>query len=263
MKLYKIVATTLIIGLFSSTSVAQAQKNPDISLFKSGWHYGNHDTLPYLIYTSKLAKTDSSKPALVVFLHGAGERGKDNRKQLKWCVQYFINDTVSLKHSFILLIPQCPENQRWVNTDWTLPSHKMEQKPTAQMHAVKWIIDSFKTSQHIDSNRIYICGISMGGFGVWDALQRYPNYFAAAIAICGGGDPSYAKNIKDTPLYIFHGSKDKLVKPQRSKQMYVALKHIKSKDLHYVVYLKHGHLCWDAAFATPGIFDWLFSKKNN
>ena len=75
----------------------------------------------------------------------------------------------------------------------------------------------------------------MGGFGVWDALQRWPDKFAAAIPVCGGGDPTYANRMKDVPVYIFHG-------------------------LH-VTYPDLAHGCWDEAFSTPGLFQWLFSKK--
>lgn len=236
---------------------------PDISLFERHRHIDNNDTLPYLIYKSQRAASTGDTPALMIFLHGAGERGNDNQQQLRHCVGQLVNDSISSQYSYLLLLPQCPEEQRWVNTDWKLLSHRMEAHPTAQMRGVKQLIDSLSASGNIDTNKIYIIGISMGGFGVWDALQRYPGTFAAAIAICGGGDPAYAKRIKDTPLYIFHGDKDKLVKPVRSRQMYLALKKLRSKDMHYIHYAHLGHFCWDQALATPHLFHWLFSKKKH
>ncbi len=240
-----------------------AQDMPDSTLFTRHQHIDGADTIPYLLYTSDKAASSDTLPALVVFLHGAGERGNDNYQQLRHCVRFFIHDSVSQHYPFLLLLPQCPEDQRWVNTDWRLPAHKMEAEPTAQMRTVKAIIDSLKRAHAIDTSRIYICGISMGGFGTWDALQRYPETFAAAIAICGGGDPAYASRIKNIPLYIFHGERDKLVKPIRSSQMYRALKRLHSKDLHYINYADLGHFCWDKAFSTPGIFQWLFSKQKH
>jgi predicted peptidase len=233
---------------------------PDSTLFEKHHHIEVADTLPYLLYKSTMAIKSTEPPPLLIFLHGAGERGNDNYQQLRHCVNRFLHDTVSGQYPFLLLLPQCPKKQRWVNTDWTLPSHSMEPQPTAQLSGVKALIDSLKSANAIDSTRIYICGISMGGFGVWDALQRWPGTFAAAIAICGGGDPAYASRIKDKPLYIFHGDKDKLVKPIRSRQMYLALKKLNSKKLHYIHYTKLGHFCWDRALATPNIFKWLFSQ---
>lgn len=256
------VLPLLLMGTASSL-VAQGQSLPDVSLFAGHRHIEASDTLPYLLYRSEKASVSDSLPALVVFLHGAGERGNDNQQQLRHCVRFFLHDTVSRRYPFLLLLPQCPEEQRWVNTDWRLPAHQMEPTPTAQMQGVMAIIDSLKQARAIDPARIYVCGISMGGFGTWDALQRYPEQFAAAIAICGGGDPDYASRLKDIPLYIFHGDKDKLVKPDRSQQMYKALKRLNSKDLHYIHYADLGHFCWDRAFATPGIFQWLFSKQRN
>lgn len=242
---------------------AQGQSLSDSSLFARHCHIEGSDTLPYLLYRSSKTSSADALPALVVFLHGAGERGNDNCQQLRHCVRFFLDDSVSGRYPFVLLLPQCPENERWVNTDWRLPAHRMEPTPTAQMKGVMAIVDSLKQAHAIDSNRVYISGISMGGFGTWDALQRYPEQFAAAIAVCGGGDPAYASRLKDIPLYIFHGDRDKLVKPDRSQQMYKSLKRLNSKDLHYIRYADLGHLCWDRAFATPGIFQWLFSKQRN
>lgn len=101
----------------------------------------------------------------------------------------------------------------------------------------------------------------MGGFGTWDALQRHPEKFAAAIPICGGGDPAYADVMKDIPVYIFHGMLDGVVMPSRSVQMYNALKEVGNKEAVLVTYPELYHGCWDEAFATPGLFKWLFEKK--
>ena len=251
----------IVLVFVMASSLLIAQEMPDSTLFEKHLHIDGSDSLPYLLYRSQRADTADETPALVVFLHGAGERGNDNYSQLRHCVKYFVSDSISNRYSFVLMLPQCPEGRRWAETDWRLPSHQMDSTPSVSMQGVVALIDSMKTSLSIDSNRIYICGISMGGFGVWDALQRCPDRFAAAIAICGGGDPAYASRMKDMPLYIFHGDKDKLVKPIRSRQMYQALRKMHSRDLHYVHYSDLGHFCWDRAFSTPGIFQWFFSKK--
>lgn len=263
----KLAGCLLLLALLvGNTMQAQDKKTtqpalPDTSLFESGRYVEGNDTLPYRLYRSVKAESSTEALPLVVFLHGAGERGNDNAMQLFHCIRFFLEDSITSNYPFLLLVPQCPDEQRWVNTDWRLPEHQMEEEPTAQMKGVFSLIDCLKACGTIDPERIYICGISMGGFGVWDALQRRPETFAAAIAICGGGDPAYADGMKDTPIYVFHGLKDKLVIPQRSEQMAKALRAAGNKQVKYITYSQLGHLCWDKAFSTPGIFHWLFSHK--
>ena len=242
-----------------------AQENesqlPDTSLFEAYRHIEGNDTLPYRLYRSQKADTMTEALPLVIFLHGAGERGNDNCMQLKHCVKYFLDDTVTSRYPFLLMVPQCPNGKRWVNTDWSQPEHTMDSVPTIELRGVMAVLDSLVDVGVVDSTRVYICGISMGGFGTWDALQRWPGKFAAAIAICGGGDPAYAEVMKDIPVYIFHGLLDGVVMPSRSIQMYNALKEVGSKEAILVTYLELRHGCWDEAFSTAGLFDWLFGKK--
>jgi predicted peptidase len=246
-----------LISLCLLTAPSLAQQ-PDTTLFEARLHIEGNDTLPYRLYRSEKADTITDALPLVVFLHGAGERGNDNVSQLTHCIRFFLNDTITNNYPFLLVAPQCPKGKRWVNTDWSLPKHQMESKPTAEMRGVLTIIDSLIESGTVDSTKVYICGLSMGGFGVWDALQRQPKRFAAAIAICGGGDPAYAAALKDIPIYIFHGMRDEIVTPLRSIQMYNALTHAGSHKAILVAYPELAHGCWDKAFSTPGIFKWLF-----
>ena len=250
----------LLAGIFflSLPSLAQI---PDTTLFEAHLHIEGNDTLPYRLYRSEKADTISEALPLVVFLHGAGERGNDNCAQLTHCVCYFLDDTITGNYPFLLMAPQCPKGRRWVNTDWSLPEHQMEDEPTAELKSVFALIDSLIHVGTADSTRVYICGLSMGGFGVWDALQRQPKRFAAAIAICGGGDPAYAEAMKDLPVYIFHGMQDGIVMPPRSIQMYDALREAGSQKATLITYPELEHECWDEAFSTPGIFKWLFDKK--
>lgn len=247
----------LLAGIFflSLPSLAQI---PDTSLFEARLHIEGNDTLPYRLYRSEKADRMTEALPLVVFLHGAGERGNDNVAQLTHCVRFFLDDTITGNYPFLLVVPQCPEGQRWVNTDWSLPEHQMEREPAAAMHGVFTLIDSLVANGIADAKRVYLCGLSMGGFGVWDALQRQPQRFAAAIAICGGGDSAYAEALKDTPIYIFHGMQDGVVMPSRSLQMYNALKEAGNQKAILVTYPELGHECWNTAFSTPGIFKWLF-----
>ena len=255
---YNLLLLALMVGhlLLAQESTSQL---PGINLFEAHRHIEGNDTLPYRLYHSQ--KADTEALPLVIFLHGAGERGNDNCMQLKHCIKYFLDDTVTSRYPFLLMIPQCPNGKRWVNTDWSLSEHTMDSVPTAELHGVMAVRDSLVDVGAVDSSRVYICGISMGGFGTWDALQRWPEKFAAAIAICGGGDPAYAEAMKDIPIYIFHGLQDGIVMPSRSIQMYDALLDAGNEEAVLVTYPELGHGCWDEAFSTPGLLGWMFGKK--
>ena len=264
MKHILILAFALTIGnlmLAHGNGGLSMEQIPDTSLFEAHHHIEGNDTLPYRLYHSQ--KTDSMTEALplVIFLHGAGERGNDNCMQLKHCIKYFLDDTVTSRYPFLLMVPQCPNGKRWVNVDWSLPEHTMDSVPTAELHSVMAVLDSLVDIGTVDSTQVYICGISMGGFGTWDVLQRWPEKFAAAIPICGGGDPAYAHAMKAIPIYVFHGMLDGAVMPSRSIQMYNALREVGNEEAILVTYPELGHLCWDEAFSTPGLFGWLFGKK--
>ena len=257
MKHILVLLLTLMLGGF-----LQAQEiMPDASLFEAHRHIEGNDTLPYLLCRSQKADTMTEALPLVIFLHGAGERGNDNYMQLKHCVKYFLDDTITSRYSFVIMVPQCPNEKRWVNTDWSLPEHTMDSIPTMELRSVMAVLDSLIVSGVVDSTRVYLCGISMGGYGTWDALQRWPEKFAAAIAICGGGDPAYAEAMKDVPVYIFHGLLDGVVMPARSIQMYNALKEAGNEKAVLLTYPDLGHGCWDEAFFTQGLLKWLFEKK--
>lgn len=253
----------ILVLVLMAGNLLQAQEiMPDTSLFEAHRHIEGNDTLPYRLYRSQKADMMTEALPLVIFLHGAGERGSDNYMQLKHCIKYFLDDTVTSRYPFLLMVPQCPNEKRWVDTDWSLSEHTMDSVPTAELRGVMTVLDSLVNCGVVDSTRVYISGISMGGFGVWDALQRWPKKFAAAIAICGGGDPACADKMKDIPIYIFHGMLDGVVMPSRSIRMYDALREVGNNETILVTYPELGHGCWDEAFSTKGLFGWLFGKKN-
>ena len=251
----------LVLALMAGNLLQAQEILPDTSLFESHCHIESNDTLPYRLYRSQKVDTMTEALPLVIFLHGAGERGNDNYMQLKHCIKYFLDDTVTSHYPFLLVVPQCPNGKRWVNTDWSLPEHTMDSVPTAELRGVMTLMDSLIACGAVDSTRVYICGISMGGYGAWEALQRWPKKFAAAIAICGGGDPACAEAMKDIPVYIFHGLQDGVVLPSRSIQMYDALREAGNENAVLITYPELGHGCWDEAFSTAGLFGWLFGKR--
>ena len=199
-----------------------------------------------------------SKYPLVIFLHGSGERGDDNDAQLKWGVQNFASKKTMKMHQAIVIAPQCPKEMSWgnySNTDMSLlPS------PSEPMKLLIELIKETIQKLPVDTDRIYITGLSMGGFGTFDAISRYPDFFAAAVPVCGGGDIKKAEAIAHIPIWIFHGALDGTVNPVLSHNM---LKALTDAGAHpgYTQYPKAGHFSWIAAYDDDMMMDWLFSQK--
>lgn len=221
-----------------------------------------NDTLPYRLMRPQFPDTAIKVP-LVLFLHGAGERGNDNNMQFVNGVKNFATDSNRMKFPCFLVLPQCAKEYRWVETDWRLPSHIIPGKPSVYLNATIMLIDSLMKNLNIDTNRIYITGLSMGGFGTWDAISRWPRKFAAAVPVCGGGDTAKASVIKDIPVWAFHGDKDNVVMVSRSRNMIAALQKAGGNPT-YTEYPGVAHNCWNIAYSDPTMIEWLFSqnKKN-
>jgi predicted peptidase len=213
-------------------------------------------TLPYRLL--KPARLDSATLfPLVIFLHGAGERGSDNEAQLKHIVELFTNSKNREKFPCYVLAPQCPLNLWWARQN---RDGSMKASPTPTMQLVVALIEKISMENKIDPSRIYVTGVSMGGFGVWDLLARYPNRFAAAIPICGGADTRIASTIHHIPHWIFHGAKDKLVHPNQSRRMVKALQNAGGNPI-YVEYPNVAHDSWVKAYREPNLLPWLFKQK--
>lgn len=216
-------------------------------------------SLPYRLLSPKEVKPGKKYP-LVLFFHGAGECGTDNEKQLIHGMNDFASDEIMAKYPAFVVAPQCPEGQQWVDTPWTADSHTMKEKPTEPLRQSLELVDSLVKLLPVDEKRLYITGLSMGGFGVWDAIQRQPDRFAAAVPICSGGDPAYAEKIKHIPVWAFHGDSDTAVKPKRSREMIEAIKNAGGTP-KYTEYEKTGHDSWTKTYADPQVYEWLFEQE--
>jgi predicted peptidase len=210
--------------------------------------------LPYRLYA---AKGDGKLP-LLVFLHGAGERGDDNAAQLKNCVKHFMKQ--QSVQPFHLVAPQCPKNRRWVEVDWGAASHATPAQPSEPMGLLLDLLPALLKELDVDPKRVYVTGLSMGGFGTWDLLGRRPDLFAAGVPVCGGGDEAQAARIAKIPQRIYHGDKDNVVKTDRSRNMAAALKKAGGEPV-YTEYPGVGHNCWDKAYADAALWPWLFAQK--
>lgn len=222
--------------------------------------------LPYrILYPENYDRT--KKYPLILFLHGAGERGDDNEKQLTHGAGLFLMKESREKFPAIVIFPQCPSNSYWGNvhvdrstSPLTLTFNYMKPE-TEALHSAMALVKTITREEGVDKKRIYITGLSMGGMGTYEAVYRYPKTFAAATPICGGGDVvRYDKRVTKIPFRVFHGAVDAVVDVKHSQQMVEKLKTLNT-NVSYTEYPNVNHNSWDNAFAEPDFISWMFSKK--
>ena len=214
--------------------------------------------LRYLLQTPKGKSPKEGRP-LLLFLHGYGECGENIREVKKHGPQKLLAKFDSLA-SCIIVSPQCPRNSWW------------------RVEALKSLVEEvIKELGDINRHRLYVSGLSMGGYGIWSFISHHPNYFAAAIPICGGGnpfhlpanrppvkvgiknefDPAGLKQAKDLPIWTFHGTKDTSVPIKETK----ILKEAGNTKVRFTSYQGAGHVAaWQKAYGNPEVWKWLFSK---
>jgi predicted peptidase len=204
---------------------------------------------------------DETSPCpLILFFHGAGERGSDNKRQMKHGVWDLLLYARKQRKPVIIIAPQCPAGEQWVNTPWGDLSHTMPEKPSTSMQLVMGLLRQSIKTLPVDEKRIYVTGLSMGGFGVWDIIQRHPEIFAAALAVCGGGDTALAPRLTALPIWAFHGGKDTVVKPARSRDMIAAIKKAGGTP-RYTEYKGVGHNAWSRTYRNRDVLAWLLDQK--
>ena len=197
---------------------------------------------------------------LVLFLHGAGERGRDNEKQLKYLPTWMAEPAMRAKHPCFLLAPQCRDDERWVDVSWADTKSTRQGPPTTDMIAVIAALEEVLRTEPVDPGRVYLTGLSMGGFGTWDLAARRPERFAAILPICGGGDEQTAARIAKLPIWCAHGDADEAVPVERSRNMIAALRAAGGSP-HYVEMPGVGHDSWTPTYRDPAALDWLFAQR--
>ncbi len=215
-----------------------------------------------LLYRQLYPDNDTTfKYPLVIFLHGSGERGNDNNAQLKWGVMNFASDQNMKLHPAFVIAPQCPTGSSWGSflNNRTTTQQSLQPTPSKPMELLMELIHQVIKKFPIDTNRIYITGLSMGGFGTFDAIERYPNLFAAAVPVCGGGDTSKAASIMHIPTWIFLGADDPSVNPHYSLNMLQALTKAGAHP-GFTQYPEVGHFSWISAYSDPMMMEWLFRQ---
>ena len=218
-------------------------------------------SMPYRLFMPRDYNPRQQYPLLLSF-HGAGSRGKDNLKQLRPWGAGWIDDTIQEKHPCIILMPQCPKGQKWVNIPWRKGSYSFHKIPISKpMTLAKEILDKILKETSVDRSRIYVMGASMGGYGTWNFIMRHPNLVAAAVSVCGGGDPSMAEAIRNVPIWAFHGDRDNVVPPSGSQDMIDAIKKAGGTKSHITIYKGVAHGSYKKAWREQALIDWVFKQK--
>ena len=221
-------------------------------------------TLPYRQYVPADYDETKSYP-LLLFLHGAGERGEDNTKPVTAYdgLDSLFDEADDPARQAIVLVPQCPYGQMWVEIggaeEGQYSVEEVAESPA--MTAVLQLVKYTAADYSVDTGRIYAMGMSMGGYGTWDILARHSELLAAAVPICGGCDVSAAERIKDIPIRTFHGALDPIVTPEGTRAMAEALEGAGAADFSYTEYADGMHDVWNRAMQTEGLDDWLFAQR--
>jgi predicted peptidase len=253
----------VITFLFLFTAIA-AQSQDQSMYLKKEFLGQDGSVLPYRILFP-LDYDETHKYPLILVLHGAGERGNDNEKQLIHGGKLFVDSVMRRKYPAIVVFPQCATESYWssvsidrekqplqLNFDYTRPV------TTPLKNAIS-LVQQLVRDEAVDSKRIYITGLSMGGMGTFEAVHRYPDIFASALPICGGGDTVRYKKVK-VPFWVFHGGADAVVDVRYSRGMVNKLKDLKV-SVKYTEYPGVNHNSWDNAFAEPDFLKWMFGNK--
>lgn len=221
------------------------------------------DSLQYRLLRPE-NEQEGEKYPLVLFLHGAGERGNDNQKQLIHGGQMWLNPVNREKYPAYVLAPQCPQEDYWayLSRPRSFDPNKMPimTEPTPIFKTLKELLDAYLSMAQIDKSRIYIVGLSMGGMGTFDMVIRYPEIYAAAVPICGTVNAERLSTVKNVKFRIYHGDADSVVPVEGSRQAYKALKKA-GVDVEYIEYPGVNHGSWVPAFNDPTFMSWLFSQK--
>ncbi len=229
---------------------------------------GRGHTLPYRLFIPRGYDPNKTYP-LVVFLHGSGGRGTDNVKQItdQSAPLVFVQPENQARWPAFMLVPQCPPKQQWVDMPWATPTGKGKRPatPTWPMAAAMELVDQLRAEiPAIDAQRLFVTGMSMGGFGAWDAAVRHPRKWKAAVIVCGGYDEMTVAPILRIPIWAFHAADDPTVPVGRSRDMITALRSLGGQPRYteYPASQRHGHFSWKPAYADPDLLPWMFGAPD-
>lgn len=218
-------------------------------------------TMPYRMLKPEVRQGEQYP--LVVFLHGSGERGDDNEKQLTYGASLFSNPSNVNKYPAFVIFPQCREKS-WISTNDSRVFMPGAETP-AISESEQMVVDLVKdviNNNPVNPSRVYIVGLSMGAIAAYDLTCRFPELFAAAVPICGAVNPERLADAKDVNFMIFHGEEDEEVPNLCSREAYKALT-AAGAEVEYIEFAGLGHDCWSSAFNYPTLLPWLFSQTKS
>ena len=260
MKIPAFILTTLLAVLASAFAQTPNEKKNPADEYEARKHVATDgQTLNYRLL-KPLNYDATKKYPVVLFLHGAGERGDDNVSQLKHGAPLFLKPEVREKYACFVVAPQCPAEQKWADIDWSSDTPTQPEKLSPSMALVLSAIELLQKEFSIDPDRLYVTGLSMGGYGTWDLITRFPEKWAAAAPVCGGGDKRKAALAKSVPIWAFHGVEDNAVKLVRTVEMIDAIKAAGGNPL-FSEYPYLGHDSWTTAYGEPEFLPWLFTQR--
>jgi predicted peptidase len=251
----RLIRLALISMMMTSISWAE---NPNVE--RKVYEMGD-SKLPYGLLIPDNLDSKKAYP-LVIALHGAWGRGVDNKSRAIDAFEFLKAESVRKEFPAYLLTPQCPPKKQWANTPWGKGSYDLDKvSESLPVKMVFKLIDQLLTEHSIDPKRIFITGQSMGGFGTWDIIMRQPERFAAAVTVCGAGDPKQAHRLINLPIWNFHGDKDTVVPFKASREMDVAMRAAKHPSWTYTELPGVAHGSSKPAWKTKELIPWLFSQR--
>ena len=217
-------------------------------------------TLLYRLYVPENYTPDKKWPVFL-YLHGAHTRGNDNERMLDYVTKPFFQTAGSPTLDSIIVVPQCPANEKWVNVSWTEGNYMFSATPISKsMTAVIALLDDIKARFSTDLDRYYAMGMSMGGYGTWDICMRQPDRFAAIVPLCGAGDWRRAKDIAHVAIRTYHGTADDTVPISGTERMVELLKK-NNADVTFFKLQGVGHDLSGNVHRDKDLFPWLFAQK--
>lgn len=254
-------ASTILLLMFAVTALHAQFHAADVM---KPYAYTNEtgEVLKYRMWAPQYPKQGEKYP-VILFLHGSGECGEDNLKQIKVGVPKLVDGILKSGKQAIVIAPQCQRDpiNSWVRRIAFTEKYAAEKNPTVALEAALEIARHAIATRQGDPDRFIITGLSLGGFGTWDAIQRDPSPFAAAAPICAGGDVRLGSKLKKLPLWVAHGAKDKNVSVECSRRMVAVVKRNGNKKVTYVEYPNGAHPIWNQVYSDPKFIDWLFQQN--
>jgi predicted peptidase len=237
----RIFTLSLAIALLSGPTLKGEKPAPGVQV-ELTHKISDQQTIPYLFYLPKGFDGEADKKwPLILFLHGRGESRGPLSIVAKWGPPRMAKRGDD--PPYLVISPQCPASTRWTADD--------------QQAGVLNLLDHIIEKYPVDPSRIYLTGLSMGGYGSWKLAADHPQRFAAVAPVCGKGNPADGEKLKDLPIWVFHGTQDDAVPYQHSVDMVEAIKMAGGKRVRFTSMKHVGHNCWSAAYATPELYQWF------